>query len=376
MGQVDEKTALTAARKLSAQTAAALDMGRTDDPSGTTTPKTRKNLPSENDCSPRAWQVHLRHLVELPPREQLELQREVWLKARAEKQFAPIEVAQDIRQNLIAVEKQLAMVDQRDELQAGRPDGCWCLGTGGPRGWGLTFEPYCPCPDGDRLRAETQAEDEAHQQERWAEPRIMGLVDRLQLPPWITDQNLSLTTFRPVPSQRVVYEKLLAAAEGEPHSIILYGPRSTGKTGLLATLLREWVTRTARPGKYWASIKLLKEITRQSHQEIGDEGDVLYSVGRIPYLLIDDIDKLSLNTPFSRETLFQLVNERYDAGLVTMVTTNLDMKQLMGKLDGYVTDRLIGLCGGMESGWVIRMPGNADGPDNRRTAPSPFVEVL
>ncbi len=99
---------------------------------------------------------------------------------------------------------------------------------------------------------------------------------------------------------------------------------------------------------------------------------MLYGMSRIPYLLIDDIDKLRLTTPFSQERLYQLVNARYDAGLVTLVTTNMDMPQLLQKLDGYVTDRLIGLCGGLDGGWVIRMPGDADGADNRRIAPSPW----
>src|SRR5262249_33615898 len=75
-------------------------------------------------------------------------------------------------QQLTALNDQLALAAERDGLAAERPPGCFCLGLGG-RGGLLRETPrlwrhWCPCPEGERQRAESDAHGAALEAEQRA----------------------------------------------------------------------------------------------------------------------------------------------------------------------------------------------------------------
>lgn len=314
-------------------------------------------------------QVRLERMVQLPQTEELNRQMEIWTRAMKELPQRRLPVAKHVeaydnfKARIAKLKAMLPLAEERDTVHATRPDGCTCLGTGMIPHWMAvkSGEPYCPCEDGQRRRLEAKTTSRVAQDAERQE-RVAYLVGRINLPDFVVDESLTLETFIPDQEQEYVYGRVMDAAQGDTaQSFMLFGDASRGKSGLLATLLLRYVERYARPGKYWPATILMDEITRQSHQPIGDEGDVLWSCSRIPFLMIDDIDKLRLTTAFAVERFYQLINARYEAKLVTLVTTNMDIAELTAKMEPYVVDRLIHLCGGISGGRVLELRG-----ENRR----------
>ena len=222
----------------------------------------------------------------------------------------------------------------------------------GGRGW-LTPEVPAGHPDFGRVLT-CQC-----QQDRIAEERTARLVRYSNI------GHLSRFTFETISiegilgdaasrdSFRQAYEAALQYADDPDGWLILSGPTGTGKTHLAAAI----ANRCIEKGKpvFFAYVPDLLDHLRAS---FGPGSEVTYSelfdqVRNTPMLVLDELESRG-GTPWAHEKLQQIVNHRYNAQLVTIVTTSG-----VDDLDPYIMTRLRG------SGRVLSLKGEAAEPLHR-----------
>lgn len=125
-------------------------------------------------------------------------------------------------------------------------------------------------------------------------------------------------------------------------NIIISGGVGCGKTHLIVALARKIIRETARRTKIITGVALLQEI-RSTFQETSkrDALQVIKEYSEIPFLVIDDLGAEKA-TDWVKETLYLIIDNRYNAMIPTFITSNLTPKQLAGKLDARLLSRLMG----------------------------------
>lgn len=158
-----------------------------------------------------------------------------------------------------------------------------------------------------------------------------------------------------LPQLRAWIDSLVAAAKqaqeerGAPiasvnvgPSLLLLGSTGVGKTHEAYGAMRElavtgvtarWATTTA--ADMYAALRPRHGI--DSEAEFRRYRDT-------PLLLVDDLGAERKPTEFTEEINFRLVNYRYEHHLPTLLTSNVDPKELAGRLGDRVTSRLREMC--------------------------------
>ncbi|MFA5382506.1 MAG: hypothetical protein WC356_05015 [Candidatus Micrarchaeia archaeon] len=127
-----------------------------------------------------------------------------------------------------------------------------------------------------------------------------------------------------------------------PPSFILAGPVGTGKSGLLSAGFKDWVMQIFESADGTAG-SMISGVARYciflTYDELLDvimaevnDNDVngIMTVGelsKVPFVIIDDLFKRG-TTPWQMSRLEDLIEYRYDHGLSTWFSTNLDAKDL------------------------------------------------
>jgi DNA replication protein DnaC len=110
---------------------------------------------------------------------------------------------------------------------------------------------------------------------------------------------------------------------GIEHGVLLMGPCGAGKTHLAVGALKEIVSR-GHAGLFYDYRELLKEIQDSYNAESqATEMGVLEPVLRAEVLLLDDLGA-SKPSLWALETVGHILNSRYNANRVTLLTTNFD----------------------------------------------------
>jgi DNA replication protein DnaC len=126
------------------------------------------------------------------------------------------------------------------------------------------------------------------------------------------------------------FEKFCERAESmlslgsEPHDsffLLLYGPVGSGKTFLSAALLKRLIMRTNCSGKMIEFQQLLFSL-RNCYSEGRSEEEILGPLRNTDILVIDELGKARTENEWQMERLDDLINWRYNAGKVTILTTN------------------------------------------------------
>jgi DNA replication protein DnaC len=128
----------------------------------------------------------------------------------------------------------------------------------------------------------------------------------------------------------MAYAQAIAAGEKDRPFLILYGNFGNGKSHLAAAAVRyfvdlDWTNCYFRVWpNYLARIRATYKRRRDEEEEADDhetEADIVAELQTGQVVTIDDLDKRR-PTDFVRDTLFEVVNHRYNEGLPTIMTFN------------------------------------------------------
>ena len=159
-----------------------------------------------------------------------------------------------------------------------------------------------------------------------ADPRRLALLNGLRLPAKFLDKTLDL--YRPYspPQARALararrfVDELLPGAEGT-RALLFCGPPGTGKTHLLAAMLRDLALRKGVRGRYEEFFLLLSDI-RDGFSHGTSSREWLEPLRSVEVLAIDEIGKGGKNREFEQGVLDEIISVRYNAGRPTLLATN------------------------------------------------------
>jgi DNA replication protein DnaC len=166
-----------------------------------------------------------------------------------------------------------------------------------------------------------------------------GALLACRLPPRY--EHCSLSTFDPGnASLRGALEKAMRYCSGFPFSgddeglgLLLTGDNGVGKTHLAVAVLRELVANKGVRAEFWDFHELIRTIKNSYNPETRTtEEQVLEPVVSTDVLLLDDLGAWKM-TDWMVDTLFYILNSRYLAKRVTLITTNFqdgDRQTAMG----------------------------------------------
>ncbi len=255
--------------------------------------------------------------------------------------------------------KRLAWGEQRDAIHAERPDGCWCLGTGGrvrrfitTEAWG--FDVYCDCAEGVAARAAAERvtrEREQAQRQRW----VAQCFQQAAIPARFVN-----CTFDSFPRSEVTREAVQRvrdwqAVAGGPEdedewgrwfdarkeSLLLYGPYGTGKTGLAVAALQAGIADDPGDSYLFITVPALLDRIRQTYGPGAalPESEVLQAVKSVSFLVLDDLGAERVSD-WVQEKLFTIINHRHDEKLTTIFTSNLTIEELGAHIGERTTWRI------------------------------------
>lgn len=133
-------------------------------------------------------------------------------------------------------------------------------------------------------------------------------------------------------------------------SFYFYGPSGILKSQTAANMLF-----TRGSGKWVNVPRLLHEI-RQSYNKSEADNDLVGLYSRATWLCLDDLG-VDKTTDWVVQTLYLIVNNRYENMLETVITSNLSLEELAERMgDDRLASRIAGMCK------VVKMEG-----EDRRT---------
>lgn len=247
-----------------------------------------------------------------------------------------------------------------NSLSAAYPDRCnACLGSGyrswkTPDNYPMAQVEFCDCEEGDRTRA--YWERKAAQKQR---QRLDSLFTLSGVPQRYHE--LTLDTFRPLAANdsgklaafRAVEEFIgngYVEQRGKPRRhLLLSGPFGTGKTGLLTTVVRHHLD-AGRACLWIEFYDFCAEV--QAGYGNGESESRIKAAIDADLLLLDDVgdaernhSKLGFAETEDKRTIFRrIINARYNADRVTLLTTNLTPEQMAQQFDVRTVDRLMEMC--------------------------------
>lgn len=114
-----------------------------------------------------------------------------------------------------------------------------------------------------------------------------------------------------------------------PRGFILHGPVGTGKTFLLAAVVRHLVLQRGASARFIEFSHLLSDL-KSAFDRGGGAADLLDPLGRVDVLAIDELGK-GRNTEFELSLIDDLVSRRYNGALPILATTNYEPGAATGR---------------------------------------------
>ena len=126
--------------------------------------------------------------------------------------------------------------------------------------------------------------------------------------------------------------------------LYLTGTAGSGKTCFSAVLGKELI-RQGKEVWFKNTTDLLFEVkgTFDKDSKIFNDYEMICNWAAKPYLILDDIGSEKVSE-YVRQSLYVLINKRYLDDLPTIITSNLTMQELSGRLDDRIASRLTEMC--------------------------------
>lgn len=281
---------------------------------------------------------------------------------RDQARFVDVGRLRQLQRDVEWAKRRLGDGQQRDRLQALRPEGCWCLGIGGDgrrfRAYGDVsyFERYCECPEGQAARQEDESAAVAAAEARHRE-RVERHLEAATIPTRFYSYSFASYPVSDATRQSVEWLKHWSIGPGDgaqddewdqwgklPKSVLLHGLFGTGKTGLAIAALKGRIRVFGEAGLFTTVPMLLDEIRRGYNADADDESrKLLERVKTIDNLVLDDIGAERV-TDWVAERLFVIINHRHDDDLTTIFTSNLSPPELGAHIGERTMWRIVEMC--------------------------------
>src|ERR1041385_9032304 len=180
-----------------------------------------------------------------------------------------------------------------------------------------------------------------------ADPRRLSLLTGLRLPVKFLDRTLQTYVPKKQGQQRALLraqrfvDEFVPGALGQ-RALLFCGPPGTGKTHLLAAMLRALASPKSVRGRYEEFSLLLSDIRGGFSRGISSR-EWLEPLRQVDVLAIDEIGKGGKNREFEQGVLDEVISVRYNAGRPTLLATNYPRPGTTGwefKSDGQAAENL------------------------------------
>ena len=121
-------------------------------------------------------------------------------------------------------------------------------------------------------------------------------------------------------------------------NLLLRGPAGTGKTHLSLAMARE-VAQSGGQVVYGSVQRLLRQLEKEHFGR--ESGDSMERLESCDLLILDDLGT-EFATPFYTSGLYEIINTRLLAGRPTVISTNLNQKQLQERYGVQIASRIAG----------------------------------
>jgi len=145
---------------------------------------------------------------------------------------------------------------------------------------------------------------------------------------------------------RIAIESLKAIRENQ--GLYIFGECGTGKT-LLASIIQNERIRLGKPSIFMCATDIFQDLNPYN----GNQLTAMEKRARLKSISCLIIDDLGVEKPsdWTKQTLFDIINHRYNENLQTIITSNFSLENLRErltekptpnkKIDDYVGDRII-----------------------------------
>jgi len=154
-----------------------------------------------------------------------------------------------------------------------------------------------------------------------------------------------------LPEAKLIAEKFVEAFPDVETGLLFAGDPGVGKTHLAVAVLRQLMTRHRITGRFVDYRDLLRSI-QDSYNPVSEtsELEILRPVLQADVLLLDELGARK-PTEWVRDTVTQILNDRYRQRRVTLITTNFgdddsdaDKATLADRIGPYARSRLYEMC--------------------------------